>query len=111
MLAGLDQARHGAPCPGNPALRPSQGPEGPWRAPLPSPLSFRRWEQLSPASLDQGPALVYLPVQAWASHEREGAELTRAYPDIAFGAVLPGWPLTGKVPPSARPWRPPAGQG
>ena len=88
VLAGLDQARTAPPArETRPFARP-KARKGPGEPPA-FTLSFRRWEQLSPASLDQGPALVYLPVQAWASHEREGAELTRAYPDIAFGAVLP----------------------
>lgn len=88
VLAGLDQARTAPPArETRPFARP-KARKGPGEPPA-FTLSFRRWEQLSPASLDQGPALVYLPVQEWASHEREGAELTRAYPDIAFGAVLP----------------------
>ena len=88
VLAGLDQARTAPPARETRLFARPKARKGPGEPPA-FTLSFRRWEQLSPASLDQGPALVYLPVQAWASHEREGAELTQAYPDIAFGAVLP----------------------
>ena len=52
-------------------------------------LSFRRWEQVSPASLDRGPALVYLPVQEIADHEAELAEMIARYPAVRFGVILP----------------------
>ena len=52
-------------------------------------LSFRRWEQLTPDCLDQGPALVYLPCQELPGHEDALRRWAQAYPDIGFGVVLP----------------------
>ena len=80
---------HRAPRPGKPGPSPPPRPGRARGSPRPSPCPSGGGEQLSPDSLDQGPALVYLPVQEWASHEKEAAELHRAYPDIAFGAVFP----------------------
>ena len=70
---------------------PFQPPEtvpGPKQAPALT-LSFHRWEQLSRESLDQGPALVYLPCQQAAAHAEELAQWVREYPGVAFGVVLP----------------------
>ena len=88
VLAGLDRARTAPPPRQTRPFAPPQARKGPGEAPA-FTLSFRRWGQVSRESLDQGPALVWLPVQEWASHEKEAAELARAYPDIAFGAVFP----------------------
>ena len=52
-------------------------------------LSLRRWAQLSPALLEQGPALVYLPSGEIKAHEEELAALLREYPGIRFGVTFP----------------------
>ena len=87
-LAALDAARTQAP---HSRVLPFQPPEtvpGPKQAPALT-LSFHRWEQLSRESLDQGPALVYLPCQQAAAHAEELAQWVREYPGVAFGVVLP----------------------
>ena len=88
VLAKPGPGPHGAPCPGNPALARPKARKGPGEPPA-FTLSFRRWEQLSPASLDQGPALVYLPVQEWAAHEKEAAELTGPIRTSPSGGGVP----------------------
>lgn len=88
VLAGLDAARVAVP---PRRVLPLQLPKKK-KAPETAPgftLSFRRWEQVSEACLDQGPALVYLPCDVIAAHEEEMAALTAAYPAIRFGTVLP----------------------
>ena len=87
-LSGLDQARTQPP---RRRLQPFADPEKArgHKGPPRFTLSFRRWEQLTPACLDQGPALVYLPCQVAAEHAQALGELIRRYPDIAFGVVLP----------------------
>lgn len=62
-------------------------------------LSFRRWEQLTPDCLDQGPALVYLPCQELPGHEDTLRRWAQAYPDIlGLGLSCPGWSGTGAAP-------------
>ena len=87
-LAALDAARTQAP---GWQVFPFQPPEiipGPKEAPA-FTLSFHRWEQLSRESLDQGPAIVYLPCQEAAAHGEELAQWVKDYPAIAFGVILP----------------------
>ena len=86
-LADLDAARTAVPerrvLPFTPPKKVKyDGPMG-WS------LSFRKWEQLSKAPLDLGPALVWLPCDVIAAHAQEVAEYVRAYPNIKFGTVLP----------------------
>ena len=86
-LADLDAARTNLPerrvLPFTPPRKVKyDGPMG-WS------LSFRKWEQLSRACLDLGPALVWLPCDVVAAHADEVADLIRAYPNIKFGTVLP----------------------
>ena len=86
-LEELDRART-QPLPGGPFLVPAAPERG--RAGVPAfTLSFRRWEQLTPDCLDQGPALVYLPCQELPGHEDALRRWAQAYPDIGFGVVLP----------------------
>ncbi|MFQ9411577.1 MAG: peptidase U32 family protein [Evtepia gabavorous] len=89
MLEELDRARTQPParrtlphCSGRPGEKRRAG------APA-FTLSFRRWEQLTPDCLDQGPALVYLPCQELPGHEDALRRWAQAYPDIGFGVVLP----------------------
>lgn len=88
VLAGLDAARV-APPPRRvfPFQPPAKG-KG-LDAPPAFSLSFRRWAQISRDCLDQGPALVYLPVGEMAAHQGELAQLAADYPNIRFGAVFP----------------------
>lgn len=87
-LARLDAARTKPPERTTHPLAPLKKTAGP-KAPPAFTLSFRRWEQISSKSLDQGPALVYLPCQEAAEHAPALAEVIRAYPKIAFGVILP----------------------
>ena len=87
-LAALDEARTARPA--RRVLPFVPQPTGKNRTEPPAfSLSFRRWEQLSPACLDQGPALVYLPAEEMEAHRAELKETVEAYPHIRFGAVLP----------------------
>lgn len=52
-------------------------------------VSLRRWEQVSEALLEQGPAIVWLPCEEAYQHRAELAECIQAYPSIAFGVVFP----------------------
>lgn len=52
-------------------------------------LSFRRWKQVSPACLEQKPALVYLPSGEISAHAEEVAACIKAYPTIRFGVIFP----------------------
>ncbi len=87
-LEALTQARTQPPRRPVSPLPPLAVEKGPRRTPA-FTLSFRRWEQLSRACLDQGPALVYLPCQELAAHAEELARWTADYPAVSFGAVLP----------------------
>lgn len=87
-LEALTQARIQPPQRPVSPLPPLAVEKGPRRTPA-FTLSFRRWEQLSRACLDQGPALVYLPCQELAAHAEELARWTADYPAVSFGAVLP----------------------
>ena len=87
-LEALTQARTQPPQRPVSPLPPLAVEKGPRRTPA-FTLSFRRWEQLSRACLDQGPALVYLPCQELAAHAEELARWTADYPAVSFGAVLP----------------------
>ena len=87
-LEALTQARTQPPRRPVSPLPPLAVEKGPRRTPA-FTLSFRRWEQLSRACLDQGPALVYLPCQELATHAEELARWTADYPAVSFGAVLP----------------------
>lgn len=87
-LEALTQARTQPPQRSVSPLPPLAVEKGPRRTPA-FTLSFRRWEQLSRACLDQGPALVYLPCQELAAHAEELARWTADYPAVSFGAVLP----------------------
>ena len=87
-LAKLDQARTAVPprrvlpyVPPNTVKNPGEPPA--------FSLSFRRWSQVSPACLDQGPALVYLPAEEYAAHGAEIKETIAAWPDIRFGVTFP----------------------
>lgn len=87
-LEALTQARTQPPRRPVSPLPPLAVEKGPRRTPA-FTLSFRRWEQLSRACLDQGPALVYLPCQELAAHAEELVRWTAGYPAVSFGAVLP----------------------
>jgi len=87
-LAGLDRARKEVPPRRVLPYAPPE-PTKPKTAPPDFSLSFRRWEQVSPACLDQGPAVVYLPAQVWQDHEKELTALTAAYPGIRFAVTFP----------------------
>lgn len=87
-LAQLNQARTQPPRRETKPYIPPKRSAGPKGAPRFS-LSFHRWEQLSPESLDQGPALVYLPCQGAAEHAPALEEILARYPNIAFGVTLP----------------------
>ena len=87
-LAKLDQARTAVPprrvlpyVPPNTVKNPGEPPA--------FSLSFRRWSQVSPACLDQGPALVWLPAEEYAAHGAEIKETIAAWPDIRFGVTFP----------------------
>ena len=68
--------------------RPAKTVKRPKTAPAFS-LSFRRWEQVSPACLDQDPALVYLPAEEIAEHREEVTACIAAHPGIRFGVIFP----------------------
>ena len=87
-LAKLDQARTAVPprrvlpyVPPNTVKNPGEPPA--------FSLSFRRWSQVSPACLDQGPALVYLPAEEYAAHGAEIKETIAAWPAVRFGVTFP----------------------
>ena len=87
-LAKLDQARTAIPprrvlpyVPPNTVKNPGEPPA--------FSLSFRRWSQVSPACLDQGPALVYLPAEEYAAHGAEIKETVAAWPAVRFGVTFP----------------------
>ena len=87
-LAKLDQARTAVPprrvlpyVPPNTAKTPGEPPA--------FSLSFRRWSQVSPACLDQGPALVWLPAEEYAAHGAEIKETIAAWPAVRFGVTFP----------------------
>jgi len=87
-LEELDRARTQPPARRTLPFVPAAPERG--RAGVPAfTLSFRRWEQLTPDCLDQGPALVYLPCQELPGHEDALRRWAQAYPDIGFGVVLP----------------------
>ena len=87
-LAALDEARTAVPAR---TVRPYRPPEIRTNGGEPPAfsLSFRRFDQLSRACLDQGPALVYLPVEEIEDHAAELKPMIDAYPDVRFGAVFP----------------------
>ena len=87
-LAKLDGARVKAPERRLLPYVPPKTDRGPKTAPAFS-LSFRHWAQVSPACLDQGPALVYLPAEEIAEHQEEAAACIAAYPGIRFGVIFP----------------------
>ena len=87
-LAKLDQARTAVPprrvlpyVPPNTVKNPGEPPA--------FSLSFRRWSQVSPACLDQGPALVYLPAEEYAACGAEIKETIAAWPAVRFGVTFP----------------------
>ena len=87
-LAKLDQARTAVPprrvlpyVPPNTVKNPGEPPA--------FSLSFRRWSQVSPACLDQGPALVWLPAEEYAAHGAEIKETIAAWPAVRFGVTFP----------------------
>ena len=87
-LAKLDEARTAIPprrvlpyVPPNTAKNPGEPPA--------FSLSFRRWSQVSPACLDQGPALVWLPAEEYAAHGAEIKETIAAWPAVRFGVTFP----------------------
>lgn len=87
-LAKLDEARTAIPprrvlpyVPPNTAKTPGEPPA--------FSLSFRRWSQVSPACLDQGPALVWLPAEEYAAHGAEIKETIAAWPAVRFGVTFP----------------------
>ena len=87
-LAKLDEARTAIPprrvlpyVPPNTAKNPGEPPA--------FSLSFRRWSQVSPACLDQGPALVYLPAEEYAACGAEIKETIAAWPAVRFGVTFP----------------------
>ena len=88
VLAELDAARVARPVRRTLPFIPPKKEKGPISVPAWS-LSFRRWEQLTRASLDQDPALVYLPSGEIPSHGAELAEYVREYPQVSFGVILP----------------------
>ena len=88
-LSGLDALRTAVPAR---RILPWSPPEKRRSVPTAPPalsLSFHRWEQLTPACLEQEPALVYLPAQAAEDHSQALARLTAAWRSIRFGVVLP----------------------
>ncbi len=87
-LAKLDEARTAIPprrvlpyVPPNTVKNPGEPPA--------FSLSFRRWSQVSPACLDQGPALVWLPAEEYAAHGAEIKETIAAWPAVRFGVTFP----------------------
>ena len=87
-LAKLDEARTAIPprrvlpyVPPNTVKNPGEPPA--------FSLSFRRWSQVSPACLDQGPALVYLPAEEYAACGAEIKETIAAWPAVRFGVTFP----------------------
>lgn len=88
-LEELDRARTQPPARRTLPFVPAAPERGRAGVPAFFTLSFRRWEQLTPDCLDQGPALVYLPCQELPGHEDALRRWAQAYPDIGFGVVLP----------------------
>ena len=87
-LAGLDEAREAVPPRRVLPFRPPTPDRG--KQTLPDfTLSFRRFSQLTPACLDQAPALVWLPAEEAADHEGELAALAARYPAVRFGVIFP----------------------
>ena len=87
-LAALDRARTAVP---DRRVLPYAPPEpGKNRTEPPAfTLSFRRWEQVSRACLDRGPALVYLPAEEMEAHPAELKQIIDDYPGVRFGASFP----------------------
>ncbi len=88
VLAALDQARIQIPPQQTHPFHPPVPVKGPEKAPA-FTLSFRRWEQMSRACLEQEPAIVYLPCQVVADHAALLAQWIADYPATAFGVILP----------------------
>ena len=101
-LSGLDAARTAVPprrfLPWSPPERKTPGPASPPEL----SLSFRRWDQLTAACLEQGPALVYLPVEEAEAHHDALTGLTAAWPEIRFGVILPRVSWDRELPPLER---------
>lgn len=87
-LSALDAVRTAVPPRRVLPFVPPQKTPGP-KAPPAWSLSFRRWEQVSPAILAKKPALVYLPPEVFSQHAQEAAALIAAHPETRFGLTLP----------------------
>ena len=87
-LAALDEARTAVPARRVLPFVPPEIKKNRGEPPAFS-LSFRRWDQLSPACLDRGPALVYLPAEEIRAHAGALKQIINKYPDIRFGVVFP----------------------
>lgn len=87
-LDGLDQVRTALPHRQVlPFALPKKGKDR--QEPPDFSLYFRRWEQVSPVCLDQGPALVWLPAEEIDAHAEELKALIIQYPAVRFGVVFP----------------------
>ena len=87
-LAALDEARRVTPPRRVLPFSPPKPGKNPTEPPAFS-LSFRRWDQLSRACLDQGPALVYLPAEEIEAHSGALKPIIDDYPAVRFGVVFP----------------------
>ena len=87
-LAALDEARTTPPERRVFPFTPPKKQTG-WAGEPDFTLSLRRWEQMSPALLEQAPAMVYLPSGEIADHEKELTDLVKQYPDIRFAVTFP----------------------
>ena len=87
-LDALDQARTAVPPRRTlPVTLPGKGTPSA-RAPQMA-LSFRYWKQLSEEILAEKPALVYLPSQEMARHQRDLKALISRHPSTRFAVVFP----------------------